>query len=185
VVGSLDRGFARQLGDALGASGLDVSIATDVTGIELAGCATNVAALAAAAAANAGADLAGAAAGKVFAEVDAISRRQGGRSETFAGLAGTGDLVATVVAAGSGDRRAGELLARGVPAAEIDQALGRAAEAVDAIPLLASAARDAQLQTPTLDSLAALVEGRIGPERWTATVTEPTRPQRSRPIRAA
>jgi 1-acyl-sn-glycerol-3-phosphate acyltransferase len=185
AVGSLDRGFARQLGDALGASGLDVSIATDVTGIELAGCATNVAALAAAAAANAGADLAGAAAGKVFAEVDAISRRQGGRSETFAGLAGTGDLVATVVAAGSGDRRAGELLARGVPAAEIDQALGRAAEAVEAIPLLASAARDAQLQTPTLDSLAALVEGRIGPERWTATVTEPTRPQRSRPIRAA
>jgi glycerol-3-phosphate dehydrogenase (NAD(P)+) len=185
VVGSLDQGFARQLGDALGASGLDVSITTDPAGVELAGCATNVAALAAAAAASAGPDLAGAAAGKVFAEVDAISRRQGGRSETFSGLAGTGDLVATVAAAASHDRRAGEQLARGVPAAEIDQALGRTAEAVEAVPLLVTVARDAQLQTPALDSLAALVEGRIGPERWTATVTEPVRPRRSRPVQAA
>ena len=35
--------------------------------------------------------------GKVFAEVDALARVRGGRPETFAGLAGTGDLVATVV----------------------------------------------------------------------------------------
>ena len=42
--------FARQLGDALTAAGLDVTITSDVTGVELAGCAKNVAVLAAAAA---------------------------------------------------------------------------------------------------------------------------------------
>ena len=185
VVASLDRGFVRQLADALGAAGLDVSTTADVTGVELAGAATNVATLAAAAASPAGPNVAGAAAGKVFAELDALARVRGGRPETFAGLAGTGDLVATVVSSSSRDRRAGELLAQGVPGPEIGQALGRAAEAVDAVPLLATVARDAQLETPALDNLAALVEGRIEPEQWTATVTEPARQERSRPVRAA
>ena len=185
VVASLDRGFVRQLADALDAAGLDVSTSADVTGVELAGAATNVATLAAAAASPAGPNVAGAAAGKVFAEVDALARLRGGRPETFAGLAGTGDLVATVVSSSSRDRRAGELLAQGVPGPEIVQALGRPAEAVDAVPLLATVARDALLETPALENLAALVEGRIEPEQWAATVTEPERRERSRPVRAA
>src|SRR5205085_4763681 len=50
VLASLDRGFARQLADALGAAGLDVTISSDVTGVELAGCAKHAAVLAAGAA---------------------------------------------------------------------------------------------------------------------------------------
>ncbi|HEY2007000.1 MAG TPA: 1-acylglycerol-3-phosphate O-acyltransferase, partial [Solirubrobacteraceae bacterium] len=101
VLASLDRGFARQLRDALAAANLDVTVTTDVTGVELAGCAKNAAALAAAAASGAGPNIAGAAAGKVFAEIDALARARGAAPETFAGLAGAGDLVATVVASGS------------------------------------------------------------------------------------
>ena len=159
VLASLDRGFARQLADALATAGLDVSITNDVTGVELAGCATNAAVLAAAAASIAGPNVAGAAAGKVFAEVDALARLRGGRPETFAGLAGAGDLVATVVASGSRNRRAGELLSQGVSPQEIEMILGQVAEAVDCVPLLANVARDANLQTPAIDGLAALVEG--------------------------
>jgi glycerol-3-phosphate dehydrogenase (NAD(P)+) len=163
-----------------------VLVTTDVTGTELAGAAKNVAALAAAAAGSqAGANIAGAAAGKVFAEIDALARARGARPETFAGVAGTGALVASVVDAGSRNHRAGELLAQGMPASEIGHALGQGTEAVDSVPLLASAARAARLETPALDGLAALVEGRIDPDQWAATVTEPTRPKRSRPVRAA
>jgi glycerol-3-phosphate dehydrogenase (NAD(P)+) len=122
----------------------------------------------------------------VFAEVDSLARARGGRPETFAGLAGAGDLVATVVASGSRNRRAGELLAQGMPAEEIGAALGHTAEAVDSVPLLATAARNARLDTPALEGLAALVEGRIEPERWTETVTQPTgRSRDKRPVRAA
>ncbi|HEY2771226.1 MAG TPA: 1-acyl-sn-glycerol-3-phosphate acyltransferase [Solirubrobacteraceae bacterium] len=185
VLASLDRGFARQLADALDTAGLDVSTSNDVTGVELAGCATNVATLAAAAAASAGPSIAGAAAGKVFAEVDALARHRGGRAETFAGLAGAGDLVATVVSARSRDKLAGELLAQGISVPEIDSALGQQVEAVEAVPMLVTAARDAHVQAPALESLAALVEGRIGPERWTATVTEGVRRKRSRHVQAA
>jgi 1-acyl-sn-glycerol-3-phosphate acyltransferase len=185
VLASLDAAFATQLAEALRTAGLDVSTTNDVTGVELAGCAKNAAVLAAAAAAHAGPNIAGAAAGKVFAEIDALARARGGRPETFAGLAGAGDLVATVVASGSRNRRAGELLAQGVSPQEIGAVLGHAAEAVDSVPLLADAARQSHLESPALDGLAALVQGRIEPERWAASVTEPARPKSKRPVRAA
>jgi glycerol-3-phosphate dehydrogenase (NAD(P)+) len=185
VLASLDPGFARQLEDALSAAGLDVSITTDVTGVELAGCAKNAAVLAAAAASAAGPSAAGAATGKVFAEVDALARVRGGRPETFAGLAGAGDLVATVVDDRSRNRRAGELLAQGIPSDEIGSMIGQAAEAVDSVPLLATVARQARLHTPALASLAALVEGRIDPDGWTATIVEPAGASRTRPVRVA
>src|SRR5579875_736906 len=185
VVATHDQAFARQLADVLRAARLDVSLSADVTGVELAGCAKNAAALAAAAAAAAGPNIAGAAAGKVFAEIDALARRRGGRPETFAGLAGVGDLVATVGCSSSRNRRAGELLAKGVPGPEISQALGQTAEAVDAVPLLAHAARDANVDAPALSSLAALVEGRIAPDRWAATIANPGRRRRRGAARAA
>ncbi len=185
VLASVDRGFCRQVGDALSTAGFDVTRTGDVTGVELAGAAKNVAVLAAAVGSSAGPNVAGAAAGKVFAEVDALARARGGRPETFAGLAGAGDLVASVVSERSRNRRAGELLAQGVPAAEIDNALGHPVEAVDSAPLLVCAARDAHVETPALDSLAALIEGRIEPEQWTATVTEPARGKRNSRARAA
>ena len=116
VLAAHDRAFARQVADALAAAGLRVSHTGDVIGVELAGCAKNAAALAAAAATSAGPNAQGAAAGMVFAEIDAFARRSGSRPETFTGLAGTGDLVATVLAEGSRNRRAGELLAQGMPA---------------------------------------------------------------------
>jgi 1-acyl-sn-glycerol-3-phosphate acyltransferase len=185
VFASVDAAFLRQLAELLGAAGLDVTCTTDVTGVELAGCAKNAAVLAAGAASAGGPNVAGAAAGKVFGEVGALASLRGGRPETFAGLAGAGDLVATVVSASSRNLRAGELLAQGMPAAEIAPALGHAAEAVDSVPMLANAARDGGLATPALDGLAALVEGRIEPEQWTATVTAPAPAPRSRPVRAA
>ena len=185
VVASTDRGFARQLSECLSRAGMDTNVSRDITGVELAGCAKNAAALAAAAASVAGPNVAGAAAGKVFAEVDALARRWGGSPETFAGLAGVGDLVATVGCEGSRNRRAGELLAQGIPATEVCRALGQAAEAVDSIPLLATVARSEHLDAPALESLAAFVEGRIDPERWTETVTDPGWLRRRDAIRAA
>ncbi|MHB8693135.1 MAG: NAD(P)H-dependent glycerol-3-phosphate dehydrogenase [Solirubrobacteraceae bacterium] len=185
VLASHDKAFSHQLADVLTAAGLDISTTPDVTGVELAGCAKNVAALAAAATGNAGPNVGGAAAGKVFAEVERIARSRGGRSETFAGLAGAGDLVATVVAPGSRNRRAGELLAQGVPIAQIVPMLGQAVESIDTVALLTAVAREAHVDTPALDSLEALVEGRIEPERWTAAVTEPAARDRARSARAA
>lgn len=173
VLAATDPAFARQISDALQAARLQVTHTTDVIGVELAGCAKNAAALAAAAAGPAGPNAAGAAAGKVFAEIDAYARGQGTRPETFTGLAGTGDLVATVLAEGSRNRRAGELLAQGVPASEIGAALGQTAEAVAAVPLLAERLKQAGVDAPVLRGLAGIIEGRVEAETWTTSLTAP------------
>jgi glycerol-3-phosphate dehydrogenase len=153
--------------------------------VELAGCATNVAVLAAAAAANAGPNVAGAAAGKVFAEVDAYARRSGSRPETFAGLAGAGDLVATVLADGSRNRRAGELLAQGVPASEIASALGHTAEAIDTVPLLVARLAESGVEAPVLRGLAGIIDASVDPEDWTQSLTAPKAPRKPEKVSAA
>jgi 1-acyl-sn-glycerol-3-phosphate acyltransferase len=182
VVGSEDEVFAMQLKRVLKAAGFDAITTVDIAGVELAGTAKNAAALAAAAAGVNGPNAAGAAAGKVFAEVDEFSRRRGGLPETFAGLAGAGDLVATVTAPGSRNRRAGELLGQGMPADRIGAALGQSSEALDGVGLLAATMRREGVPSPTLDGLAALVAGRIDPASFTAGVTAPGgRFQRSEP----
>jgi glycerol-3-phosphate dehydrogenase (NAD(P)+) len=173
VVGSADEVFATQIVRVLEAAGFAAAGTGDVAGVELAGTAKNAAALAAAVAGVSGPNAAGAAAGKVFAEVDEFARRRGGRPETFAGLAGAGDLVATVVAAGSRNRRAGEMLGHGVPAAEIGDELGQASEALDGVALLAQTLRREGVASPTLDRLAALVDGTIDAQSFTAAVTAP------------
>jgi glycerol-3-phosphate dehydrogenase (NAD(P)+) len=177
LVGSLDRGFARQLADVLRDCGLAVTPSPDVTGVELAGCAANVAALAAAAVAGGGGELAGSAAGKVFAEIAALARRRGCQPETFAGVAGAGMLLAAALAERSRSRRAGQLLAAGVPAAQVALSVGGTVEALGAVPLLAALAREARVPAPALDSLAALLEGRIEPREWAAALTAPRRPR--------
>jgi glycerol-3-phosphate dehydrogenase (NAD(P)+) len=179
VAGCTHEEFGQQLAEVLTTAGFEVQPTTDVTGVELAGTAKNAAALAAAAASVAGPNAAGAAAGKVFAEVGAWLRRRGGRPETLTGLAGTGDLIATVVADGSRNRRAGEMLAQGTPASDIPPALGQAAEALDVVPLLAAALRSEGMQAPAVEGLAAVVEGRVPAEDWVQDMTSPTTGRRA------
>jgi glycerol-3-phosphate dehydrogenase (NAD(P)+) len=173
VVACTDTDFAEQVSDLMNAAGFEVQTTTDVTGVELAGAAKNAAVIAAAAAAISGPNAAGAAAGKVFAEVDAFSRRRGGRADTFAGLAGAGDLVATVVAEGSRNRRAGDMLGRGMAPDQIVPALGQAAEGLDAVPLLAEALKAEGVRAPALNGLAAVLAGRMEAEQWTGAITRP------------
>lgn len=173
IVGSVDGVFATQLERLLRRAGLDASSTRDVAGVELAGTAKNAAALAAAAAGVNGPNAAGAAAGKVVAEIDALARARGADPQTFAGLAGAGDLVATITAEGSRNRRAGELLGKGVSASSIDRELGRSSEAFNGVALLAQTLQREGLPSPTLDRLVALVDGRIDSQAFTEHVTLP------------
>jgi 1-acyl-sn-glycerol-3-phosphate acyltransferase len=166
VLATTDRDFRRQLGDALERAGIDVERTGDVVGVELAGAAKNAAALAAAAAATSGMNAAGAAGGRVFSELERLGATLGAHPDTFDGLAGVGDLLATVMAPHSRNRRAGEMLAAGVPAAQMRAQLGATAEGVESVPLLAAACERSAVDAPATRALSALVEGRIAPERW-------------------
>ena len=169
VLATADRDLGRQLVDVLERGGLDVTLTDDVIGTELAACAKNAAALAAASAVEStggGMNAAGAAAGRVFAEVHELATASGARRETFAGLAGAGDLVCTVLAERSRNRRAGELLGRGVPAEQITARLHGAAEALHSVPLLAEVLERAGVAAPATRGLREVIDGRVTPAEW-------------------
>ena len=100
----------------------------------------------------------------------------GGKPETFIGLAGIGDLVATTLAPQSRNRRAGELLGQGVPGDEIPERVGQAVESLEAVPLLAAAYARAGVDAPITNGLAALISGALPMDEWVALVrtTTPT-----------
>ena len=134
--------------------------------MELAGAAKNAAALAVGATEAQGLNAAGAAAGHIFAEVWRYAETLGARPESMIGLAGTGDLVATALAPESRNRRAGELLAAGVPAAEIPARIGQTVEALESVPLLALALERGGGETEAERAHGGQAEGgRAGDER--------------------
>jgi 1-acyl-sn-glycerol-3-phosphate acyltransferase len=175
VVACSDREQTARLRALFAEAGFDVETTSDVEGVDLAGVAKNAAVLAAATASVLGPNAAGAAAGKVFAEVAAYAGAIGGRPETWTGLAGAGDLVASVVASNGRNRRAGELLARGVQAAEVGAAIGQVAESLDTLPLLVKALEQRGVRAPATRALADVVEGRGSALHFAEQVTAPRR----------
>jgi glycerol-3-phosphate dehydrogenase (NAD(P)+) len=179
VLASSNADLRRQMHDLLEAGGLTVEATDDVTGTELAACAKNAAALGSAAAAPRGANLAGAAAGHIFAEIHELALASGGRSETFAGLAGAGDLVATAIAEGSRNRRAGEMVGAGVPAGQVEASMDQTAESLATVPLLGLAFERQGIDAPVTDGLRRVLDGESSPEQWLESVRS-ARPARRR-----
>lgn len=65
-----------------------------------------------------------------LAEVARLGMRVGARFETFAGLAGIGDMIATCTSRHSRNRRAGELLAAGHQPSELEALVGQVIEGI-------------------------------------------------------
>ncbi len=179
VLGSGDADLRDQLGEVFDRAGLVCERSRDVTGVEMAGAAKNAAALAAAASEPFGLNAAGIAAAGVWRECIEYAISRGAELETFAGLAGVGDLTATVLAPSGRNRRAGELLGRGTPAAEIPGLIGQASEGLDAVPLLAEAIASSGSPAEALSGLAAVIRGEIDTEAWVAGLRKVERSRRA------
>jgi glycerol-3-phosphate dehydrogenase (NAD(P)+) len=185
VAASTEESLATALAGVFTRAGVVCEESNDPVGVELAGAAKNAAALASGATERQGLNAAGAAAGHIFAEVWRYAEREGARPESLIGLAGTGDLVATALAPQSRNRRAGELLAEGVPAAEIPARIGQAVEALEAVPLLATALHRAGVLAPVTTALGRLIAGEMPLDEWVEVVraTVPPPPRRRAPVR--
>jgi glycerol-3-phosphate dehydrogenase (NAD(P)+) len=162
--------LAERVADVFHRAGVVCEASNDPVGVELAGCAKNAAALAAGVTEPLGLNAAGMAAADIFTEVLGLAEAGGGSARTFVGRAGTGDLVATALAPQSRNRRAGQLLSEGVPAAEIPQRIGQAVEAFETVPQLALAIERAGLKAPITSALARLVDGTLPLAEWVELV---------------
>jgi glycerol-3-phosphate dehydrogenase len=179
VLGSADPDLRVQLGEVFDRAGLVCERSGDVVGVEMAGAAKNAAALAAAAAEPHGLNAAGIAVAEIWRECIEYAIGRGAELETFSGLAGVGDLTATLMAPAGRNRRAGELLGTGTPAEEIPQLIGQASEGLDTTPLLARAVAASGVPAAALSGLAELIEGEIDAEEWVAGLRRAERARRA------
>jgi glycerol-3-phosphate dehydrogenase (NAD(P)+) len=179
VLGSADADLRAQLGEVFDRAGLVCERSGDVAGVEMAGAAKNAAALAAAAAEPHGLNAAGIAVAEIWRECIEYGIGRGAELETFSGLAGVGDLTATMMAPTGRNRRAGELLGTGTPADQIQDIVGQASEGLDTTPLLAAAVAASGGPAEALNGLAALIRGEVGPEDWVAGLRRVERSRRA------
>jgi glycerol-3-phosphate dehydrogenase (NAD(P)+) len=158
VLASSDADLARRLQSVLGGPTLRVYTSGDVIGVELCAAAKNVVALAAGASDGLGfGDNAKAAIiTRGMAEMARLGSAFGAQARTYSGLAGMGDLIATCTSRHSRNRRAGELLASGVPADWIEQEIGQVAEGLSTVPALRSIAEERGLELPITCAVSAV-----------------------------
>ena len=163
MVASEDAELAAELASVLSGDRFRVYTNADVIGVELAGALKNVVALAAGMVDG----LALGDSGKAgiitrgLAEVTRLGVAAGAHPLTFSGLAGVGDLIATCMSPLSRNRKAGELIASGVPWPEARDQLSGVAEGVSTVTGALELAAVHGVELPIAEQVRAVVlEGR-------------------------
>ncbi len=121
VAASKDASLAQRVQAAFSCQWFRVYTNTDILGVELAGATKNVIALAAGIVdgLKAGDNAKAALLTRGLVEIQRLGVAMGARPETFAGLAGLGDLVTTCISPVGRNRSAGEQIGRGSSAADV------------------------------------------------------------------
>jgi glycerol-3-phosphate dehydrogenase (NAD(P)+) len=132
---------------------------TDVIGCELGGAVKNVIALAVgiAVAMGLGDNTRATLITRGLAEIARLGSALGARPQTFAGLAGLGDLVATCSSRLSRNRTFGENLGRGMSVAAATEAMSQTAEGVASCEPVLSLARRHGVEMPITEVMAAVM----------------------------
>jgi glycerol-3-phosphate dehydrogenase (NAD(P)+) len=162
VIASEDEALAEELQHATNSLVFRVYVNPDLVGVELCAAAKNVIALAAGGVDGVGlGDNAKAALiARGLAEMARLGEACGGRPETFAGLAGMGDLIVTCWSRHGRNRRAGELIARGATPEEAVAEIGQVVEGLTTAPVLRDLARRLEIELPITEGVCEVLSGR-------------------------
>lgn len=160
TVASRDADLAARAQAWLQSDAFRVYTSHDLTGVEIGGAVKNVIALAAGM--SDGLELGDNAKASIItrglAEIVRLGRHLGGARETFYGLAGLGDMVATCASTGSRNHTAGVRIARGATLAEL-QASRLTAEGIPTVRAVVEHARGAGLELPIAAEVHEVVYG--------------------------
>jgi len=161
TLASRDKKFAALASQALHTGVFRVYSSDDVIGVETGGAVKNVIAIAAGVCdgLQLGASARAALITRGLAEITRLGMRLGGRSDTFMGLAGAGDLVLTATSDLSRNRRVGLQLAGGEPLAAILAQLGHVAEGVHSAKEVLHLASKFGIDMPITAAISKLLNG--------------------------
>ena len=171
-----DSGAAKAVQEALAAPGFRIYTGADPIGVQLGGALKNVIALAAGIAdgMELGYNARAALIVRGLAEVARLGAAMGGRAETFAGLAGMGDLVLTCTGDLSRNRTVGVRLGGGEPLQKILESMTAVAEGVSTAPAAVGLADKHGVEMPICREVhAVLFEGRSPKDAVRALMARP------------
>jgi glycerol-3-phosphate dehydrogenase (NAD(P)+) len=162
VIASEDEELAVELQHAITSLVFRVYVNPDLVGVELCAAAKNVIALAAGGVDGVGLGDNGKAAliARGLAEMARLGEACGARPETFAGLAGMGDLMVTCWSRHGRNRRAGELIARGATPEEAAAEIGQVVEGLTTAPVLRDLSRRLGIELPITEGVCEVLSGR-------------------------
>jgi glycerol-3-phosphate dehydrogenase (NAD(P)+) len=161
VIAGEDRALAEWLQEAITSMVFRVYVNDDLVGVELCAAAKNVIALAAGGVDglglgdNAKASLIT----RGLAEMARLGEASGAAPETFAGLAGMGDLNVTCYSSYGRNRRAGELIARGASAGEAVAEIGQVVEGLTTAHVLRDLSRRLEVELPITEGVCRVLDG--------------------------
>ena len=166
VIGSEDAAATQMAQDALSTAFFRAYSSDDVAGIELGGALKNIFAIAAGVCDGLGLgdNSKAALVTRGLAELIRIGERLGGRTETFHGLSGVGDLVVTCFSRHSRNRLVGERLGKGERWDEIAASMQMVAEGVPTTFSVHEYATRLGLETPIITQIRALLDGTVSAE---------------------
>ncbi|HLG07481.1 MAG TPA: NAD(P)H-dependent glycerol-3-phosphate dehydrogenase [Gaiellaceae bacterium] len=161
VIASEDLELAVRLQLAVHSTIFRVYVNEDVVGVELCAAAKNVIALAAGGADGLGLGDNGKAAlvARGLAEMRRLAEVAGARPDTFAGLAGMGDLIVTCWSPSGRNRRAGELIAQGASPDEAASQIGMVVEGLTTAPVLRDLSHRLGIELPITEGVCAVLDG--------------------------
>ena len=159
VIGAPSEEIAARLQTQFRTSTFRTYTSTDIAGIELGGAIKNVYALAAGIATGLklGDNALSALATRALAEMTRLGVQLGGQAETFSGLSGLGDLIATCFSVHSRNHQVGLALAAGETATEAEARLGMVAEGVPNTLSIYETSQGIQARTPLIDAMHAIL----------------------------
>jgi glycerol-3-phosphate dehydrogenase (NAD(P)+) len=161
VIASEDGYLAGQLQHAVNSSLFRAYVNPDVVGVELCAAAKNVIALAAGAVdgVDLGDNAKAALIARGLAEMSRLGEAAGARPETFAGLAGMGDLVVTCWSRHGRNRHAGELIAQGLTPEQAVAEIGQTVEGLTTAPVLRDLSHRLGVELPITEGVCAVLSG--------------------------
>jgi glycerol-3-phosphate dehydrogenase (NAD(P)+) len=161
VIASEDEALAARLQQAVNSSLFRVYVNSDLIGVELCAAAKNVIGLACGAVDGLGlGDNAKAAlVTRGLVEMARLGEACGAEPETFAGLAGMGDLIVTCWHPSGRNRRAGELIARGTSPETAVAEIGHVVEGLTTAPVLRDLSRRLGVEMPITEGVCAVLGG--------------------------
>jgi len=178
VLATKDAALGAELQEEFAAPNFRVYTNDDVLGVELAGAMKNVIAIAAGVCQGLGlgSNPLAALITRGLAEMSRLAAALGAQPETLTGLAGLGDLVLTCTGALSRNRQVGIELGRGRALTEILAGMRMVAEGVGTTAALLALAREAKVELPITEQVAAILHHGKAPREAIRDIME--RPQR-------